>query len=598
VRNWGFYSQSINISKEIYSFFDDILSQEIGYSATNIIDTFDFMTLSLEKLLTDRFQILSELKVIRKPYDLLLKYHETIGQGKKETDQFASSFDLKKISTKKLFFMILSHYDLRMADNYFVDITKLSKHLGIEQEKSKQILDNFSFSFGALYDHKKEFFFLDNPVWNRPVIKDGDKYFCALPQLFFSFVLSSLDEIIEKVDKEGLHKRRADYLEKKIEDIVKRRFPSAQTVSGLKWDLDGKQYETDLITFIDSHALIIEVKSQRISKPALRGAPDRIKRHLKEILVEPSIQSHRFEQKLEKLRLNNQHDKDLINKLPIDFSNIQKFIRVSVSLEDFASLQSNLSLFEETGWLPDEFIPCPTMNLADFEILFDFLEHPVQIIHYLQRRTELEGNIKFIGDELDFMGLYITTLLNVENMVTDDQSEIIITDMSEPLDKYYMSKDQGIMIEKPKPKISPLFKEIFHKLEKRATPRWTEIGVILNRFPPADQLKLAKYLNNLNKIVEKKWRQDGHKNTTIYNPPASSEYALAFVLYKDENANDRDKFIEHASNIGLEPEHVKYCIIIAKNIDKNDSPYHFIALAEPSSDQLNKENDDGKIADV
>jgi len=365
---------------------------------------------------------------------------------------------------------------------------------------------------------------------------------------------------------------------------------SETPVSGVKWDFDGRQYETDLVTFIDSHALIIEAKSQRVSKSALRGAPDRIKRHLKEILVEPSIQSYRFQQKLEKLKLNVQSDKDLIAKLPIDFSNIHKFIRVSVSLEDFASLQSNLHLFEQTGWLPDDFIPCPTMNLADFETLFDFLEHPVQIIHYLQRRTELEGDIRFIGDELDFMGLYITTLLNVGDITTDDQSEIIITDMSAPLDKYYMSRDQGIIIEKPKPKISQLFKEIFHKLEERSTARWTEIGTILNRFSPADQLKLVKYLKTLKKIVEKKWKQEGHKNTTIYNPPASSEYALSFVLYKNENAKDRDKFIGHASNIGLEPDHVKYCIIIAKNIDMDDSPYHFIALAEPSNDNPNNEH--------
>ncbi len=63
----------------------------------------------------------------------------------------------------------------------------------------------------------------------------------------------------------------------------------------------------------------------------------------------------------------------LRDSLPIDLKGIHKIIRVSVTLEDFATLQSNLSRFSETGWLPKGFIPCPTMNLSDFETLFDIL---------------------------------------------------------------------------------------------------------------------------------------------------------------------------------------------------------------------------------
>ena len=56
--------------------------------------------------------------------------------------------------------------------------------------------------------------------------------------------------------------------------------------------------------------------------------------------------------------------------------------------------------------------------------------------------------------------------------------------------------------------------------------------------------------------------------------------ALAVVLFKEENRDRRYEFIDHASALGLEPEHVRYCLIIAINIDKDDLPYHYIALAE------------------
>lgn len=580
VRNWGFHSQVVGISKEIYSHFDGLIQSKFGFSATNAIDVFKVLTDSVEDKLSERLNNLSDLKSTKKPYDMLVKYHELIGQGKEEADRFSEYIDITKISQKNLFFMLLSHFDLRMPDYYFIDSDELSKQLNIDRDIVDNVLSQFSYRFGDLSGQKKEFFFLENPVWKKPIISSDRGYYCVLPQLFFSFVLNTLDEIVEGIDKNSLHNRRADYLESKIEEIVKTRFPESQVVSGLKWHLGETQYETDLIAFIDSHAIIIEAKSQKISRPALRGAPDRIKRHLEEILIEPGIQSNRLEQKLNELRVQDAPDDPLLTKIPVDIASINKVLRVSVSLEDFATLQTNLRLFDDTGWIPNDFAPCPSMNLADFETLFDFLEHPVQIIHYLLRRTELEGKYKFMGDELDYMGLYITTLLNVGNMVSDDKAKIIISGMSEPLDKYYMSKDQGILIDKPQPKISPLFRKIFSKLEDRSTPRWTEIGCILNRFPPDDQSKLIRYIKDLSKVVNRTWQVEGHKNIAVYRPPESSEYALAVVLFKEENRDRRYEFIDHASALGLEPEHVRYCLIIAINIDKDDLPYHYIALAE------------------
>lgn len=484
------------------------------------------------------------------------------------------------MSQKRLFLLLLSHFDLRMGNYYIFETSKVEKETEIDEKEIKRIFDYFSYLPGDLENENKEFFFLENPVWRKPILAVGEQYYCFIPQLFFSFSLEILDEIIEKYDKVGLHDRRSTYLEYKIEEIVKRRFPSSQVVSGLQWESEGIRYETDLVAFIDSHAIIVEAKSQKISRPALRGAPDRIKKHLNEILIEPGIQSFRFENKLNTLINQIEKSDPLLQSLPVNIADIKKIIRVSVSLEDFATLQANLRLFTDTGWIPQDFEPCPSMNLADFETLFDFLEHPVQIIHYLIRRLELEGSIAFLGDELDFMGLYITTLLNKGNFSSDGQSEILISGMSEPLDKYYMSRDQGLSIEKPQPKVSPFFKKILSKLEDRATPRWTEIGCILNRFPPDDQIKISKNIKDLKRVVNRTWKQEGHKNISIYRPPETSEYAMAIVLFKDANRDKRDEFIQAASNFGLEPEHVRYCLVIAINIDRNDLPYHYIGLAE------------------
>ncbi|MCD4754537.1 MAG: hypothetical protein K8R75_01845, partial [Deltaproteobacteria bacterium] len=350
------------------------------------------------------------------------------------------------------------------------------------------------------------------------------------------------------------------------------------TVSGVKWKHDNAEYETDLITFIDSHAVIVEAKSGKISDPALRGAPARLKKHIEEILIAPNIQSKRLKQRLEELIANPGIDDELRVKLPVDLNSIHKIIRVSVSLEDFGSIQANVAQLRETGWLPEDFEPCPIMNIADFETLFDFLDHPVQIIHYLERRQELEKVLGYMGDELDLMGLYIGTLFNVGDI--DPEANFVISEMSSPLDAFYNSRDAGVDIPKPKPKISALFSGIFEQLEKRHTPRWTEIGVILNRFSPEDQRQLVKLVEKIKKIVRKNWMVEGHKNIAIVTPPKASEYALCYVVYNDYNANKRNDFIQKAAMLGLEPEHIKKCLVIAKNMDRNDVNYHFIGLME------------------
>jgi len=579
VRNWGYFLQVKSISQEIYGHFDGLLEEAYGFSVSNIIDLFQLLIDETETANSNRYQSLSKLYKLKDKTELVFKYYELIGEAPDKADQFIQGIDIESIPCKALFVMLMSHYDLWLHENYEFTPGYLSGKLGVDEAIIKKILDKFSYEWGGLESYETEYLYLSNPVWLGPIIKiEADKYFCVFPQVFFSFVIPSLDRLVENIDKTALSDRRADYLEKKIVEVINRRFPESNTVSGVKWKFDGAEYETDLITFIDSHAVIVEAKSGKISDPALRGAPARLKKHIEEILVAPNIQSKRLKERLEELITNPEMVDELRDKLPVDLNSIQKIIRVSVSLEYFGTIQSNVAQLRETGWLPDDFEPCPTMNLAEFETLFDFLDHPVQIIHYLERRQELEDALGYMGDELDLMGLYIGTLFNLGDI--DPNANMVITEMSSPLDVYYNSKSEGIETPKPTPLISPLFSGIMKQLEERNTPRWTEIGVVLNRISPDDQRKLEKMIPVIRKNVRKNWMKDGHKNMAICVPPKSSQYAICYVLYCNNNANRRDEFIQGAARSALEAEHVKQCLVVAKNLDKDDHNYHFIGLLE------------------
>ncbi len=579
VRNWGYFSQVKNISREIYNHFDDLVEKHYGFSVENVIGLFEILLDEVESRNSNRFKILTELFQIKNKNDLVYKYYNLIGQSKYDADEFIKSIDFKSIPRKNLFGMMLSHYDMRLPDNYTFSLEFLSNKINLEPPVVSDLLSLFSCAWGELEAYETDYIYLSNPVWLKPIIKlDNENYFCVIPQVFFSFIFPVMGGLIEKIDRDLLSKRRAVYLEEKIVEIINRRFPKSNTVSGIKWNIDNVEYETDLITFVDSHAIIVEAKSGKITDPALRGAPDSLREHIDEILISPNIQSKRLKEKLELLIDNPEMNDPLRDKLPVDLNDIHKIIRMSVSLEDFGAIQTNVDIYKKTGWLSCDFKSCPVMNLADFETLFDFLDHPVQIIHYIERRQELENERGFMGDELDLMGLYIDTLFNIGDI--DKDINFMISEMSSPIDAYYNSRDAGIDIPKPKPKVSPLFSGIMDQLEKRKTPRWTEIGVILNRFSPDDQNRLAKMIIKLKKNVRKNWAVEGHKNMVIFSPPKASSYALCYVVYCNDNAEMRDQYIHEGIRYALEPEHVTKCLVIAKNMDDDDLSYHFIALSE------------------
>lgn len=150
-------------------------------------------------------------------------------------------------------------------------------------------------------------------------------------------------------------------------------------------------------------------------------------------------------------------------------------------------------------WIPESFVPCPTLNLADFETVFDILEHPVQILHYFERRSELEldENVEIIGDGLDYLGFYLSILFSQGQIQETGKDFLVLNTMSKAIDDYYTLKDAGEKVQKPTIEFNDLFKQIFLKLENRSVPRWAEFGVAISRFSPKEQDKITDFIEKL-----------------------------------------------------------------------------------------------------
>ncbi|MEH0021583.1 MAG: PepSY domain-containing protein [Desulfobacter sp.] len=580
VRNWGYFQQVVQISKELYETFDPKMKSHFGFSITELIEVFENMVSRTEQKHTERMMRFRKLFSIKNRKKLVQTYFEMADLPKSETENFLLHLNKKSYSQESLKASLICHDDLSLYENFIFNPNIIANELNINEKTIQLIFKQFSLSPGELSDHNTEFLFLNNPVWHKPLIQiEEDTFFCPIPQLFFSFIFESVDSLIETMDKKSLHNRRSLYLESKIEQIVKRRFPEANTLKSIKWKLDDRVYETDLVTHIDSYAIIIEAKSGKISDTALRGAPKRIKRHIEEYFIAPNEQSKRFKGQIEAL-INDQTKYDELRTiLPLGENGIRKVLRLSITLENFAAIQSNLNSLKKTGWFPTEFEPCPTMTVSDLEVLFDIIEHPVQIIHYLQRRTSIEKSVDYSGDEIDLIGLYISTLFHPLYFKTK-MGKMVITAMSSPIDDYYTLKEKCINPLKPSPPMTESFKNILLQLEERKPYQWAELGSILCRFGSQDQKDLFRKVKFLTKSVNKNWKKPNHKNMMILTPDESSEYALCYVLCKNQNYSKRKDFIDSGIEKAISPKHVKQVLIIGKNID-DEMPYNFIGLYRP-----------------
>lgn len=576
VRNWGNFRQVNNISSELYGKFDDALTEKYGFSSSQVIRFFNYLIKEIEKSSTDMFKAFREIKQSENIKNMVYQYHNFIDTNPSETKSLLQLLEKHNVTDKDDVFkgvIYPYHVDQFLPRIYIFNYKLVSKELDFSEEIIKSILENFVYVLGELKEYKIEHLFLDNPVWIKPLIMISEEdFFCPVPQLFFSFILKTFDNLIENIDNNNLSNKKSEYLERKIDEIVKTRFSEAIIKSSFKWE----KYENDLVIFIDTYIIIFEAKSGKITDSALRGSPDRLKKKINELLIEPNEQSKRLKDKLIYLIDNPDTEDAIRNKLPVQLTENHKVLRVSVQLEYFASLQSNIIALKKTGWIPNDFIPCPSMNIGAFETLFDILENPIQIINYLEMREEIEEKVKYHGDELDLIATYID---NRFNFINTDSAIQMIAGTSKSIDDYYQLIDAGMKANKPRPKINNFFKKILTQLEDRKPHGWILMGSVIYRLLPNDQRRIVDMLNELKESVEKNWAIDGHKNMIIYCPPLLSEYAFCFVSFNNKNKEKRHAFFDDAILKALEPKHVKYCLAIAKNIDMIDMPYAMIGIS-------------------
>lgn len=578
VRNWGYFTRVISIAKRLYSDLDPLFKKSVGLEATSIIDVFEGLVLYVEEVNNERFQQIRTVFKARTIEEAIKTYHD-IYDLPGSVEEITALLRERGAAIEEVRSLILSHSELFLKNKFLFTIEELASSMNVEPVALECALSKLSYQFGDLKDSNPEHFFLGNPVWTKPLIKlPTDTYFCVIPQLLFSFIFQSLDSLLspEEIKDEVQDKCRPKFLENEIKRLFTEAFPQAVFKQNFKWKDSNVEYESDFIMQIDSHLIIVEAKSGAVSRSALRGAPGSAKDDIQELLISPAIQSKRFADKIIELKAK-QVFPETFQTLNFDINGIERIIRLSVTLEDFATIQSQVSRLRDTGWIDKDFSAAPTIALADLEVVFDILTSVPQKIHYLVRRSELEEHMQYRGDELDLLGFYLETGFNLGKEEFEPR-EWMISGMSEKVDEYYVALDQGIIRKKPTLELIKWWKDIQLRIKQRSPYRWLEVAVMLLNVSLDDQRKVEIEFKKITKNVKKNWRQPGHINSITIHLPQRRE-AVGLLAFRESEQDQRREFMRNLAGQSFSETNAERCLVIGVNIDDRDwYPYSILGV--------------------
>lgn len=580
VRNWGYFSEVKQICRELYASLDAKLEAAAGYTFSDILDVSESILTTIEQRGNDHMDALKRVLSARDSKAMVEGYFrefpDLVGTPEGLLDVIPEGTSREGVMS-----FLMSHADLRHSADMSVTAAEIAAMTGKEEEQVERILRMISIEPGELTDHKIEHMFLSNPVWARPGIYLGGEYMFVMPQAIFSHINEIMWNVATSAKIESdLSDRRATYLEDKTESVIRSVLPTAIITKNAKWVVGAQQFETDIIAVIDKTIFLAEAKSHRLTPQGLRGAPDRLKRHLNEMVVAPSIQSERLARHIVAARAGDADSLRITESLSLDAEKVDQIIRISLTLDDLSVLSSSEEELAKAGLIPDGHNLAPAMHIADLCCIADILDEEIPFLHYFSERFHFQKHFEIFGDELDFLGVYLSTGFNL-GAKRKDFHRLMVSGMSGIIDRYYNARDAGMELKKPAPMIHRSYKEIIDKLARTKPGGWTTMGIfILSSASPEEQPKVERGLNRLRQSVTRKNAKPGHDCFLEIVPPLNRKATVGFYVHQAAHANLRREHMEHFAAEALERDDVASCVLFAKNTDNWSSPYEAVLLVQ------------------
>ncbi|HUZ55893.1 MAG TPA: hypothetical protein VMU94_25620 [Streptosporangiaceae bacterium] len=315
-----------------------------------------------------------------------------------------------------------------------------------------------------------------HPLTERPVLRVQGGYILPVPSSMVEALRPRMEDLLQQADAsvwERYVKRRADYVEEEAVRRLVSALPGASGSTALKWKSASDESDLDGLVAVDDFALRLQGKAGRLHAPTRRGAPERMKQNLSELIKEAARQHAALADALdhegaEVIGLGDHRE-------ALEEASFQ--IEVIVCLDDVTVWSTHSHELQQIDVLPRG-RPIPwVLSLADLMAVTDLLQG-AQLLHYIIRRLRLEAIGKIVAhDELDWVGYYIDRGLYFEDLSDGDGAldEFRLLSFTEPIDAWYFTREGIRTVPAPKPAqvIPPHLAMMVSRLEQERPAYWT-----------------------------------------------------------------------------------------------------------------------------
>jgi hypothetical protein len=205
------------------------------------------------------------------------------------------------------------------------------------------------------------------------------------------------------------------WMEGRVVELLTRVFPTEFVFGGLTYpDPNNPGGETELDAAVNwgSFLILVEAKGCQFREEVAHSDFGRLRTDLEKNIADAFDQAQRASRFIASVPTAVFREKRTKRELRVVGKSLHRVFKVSVTLHHLADLTTQLANLKVLHLFSEGDYPF-SVSLADFDIITRFCEGPDVLLHYIQRRLDLQRSGKNIhGDELDIFGLYLDTRLD------------------------------------------------------------------------------------------------------------------------------------------------------------------------------------------
>lgn len=430
-----------------------------------------------------------------------------------------------------------------LGDGCLIEAERLSDKAQVELTHAEAFLDVLSTKFGA----EGTWFQLAETIRSRPFIDCGDgRYFLTVPDA----ALWALRPIMETILKDGTGylTHRGKWLERRASAVLARAAKPDEVHHGLEYEVQvGDKKETgeiDALLRLGASAIAVEAKSATMRPGAKRGG-DALIKHLRENLTKAADQGTRARKALSGDGIFTQNSKsvELAEK-------VMEVHPIVVTLDDLSSVSPVLWELRGTKTMPEGTTIPLVVTLHELELLTETVEWPVQLVHFLRRRSRLNdiGDMA-ASDELDWWMHYLLYGLYFEEEQAPGRQRF--TSLTDPLDAWVMFENgrRDKPAEKPRMQIPKGTRSFLDLLSEERPPGWVQAGCLMLDADSDGQNGFWNGIKKMRRLARKRKRTQ--RQTRGYAQDTDPMMHCA-VVTPAEHRSDLGKYLEGLVETRLE----------------------------------------------